>query len=187
MLGELHWGEGKKGQLYEFLKHQKDDDLRFTVFDVFMEGTYTERRQWLLSNLLPTPHVSVIPSVIAENRTEIDLRYGLWLTEGYEGCVVKSHDSGLVMGSCSWVKMKEFQSRSVVIVSIDPSRERVTVKGSGKEFGMKVSTVEKIKLQVGDIIEIEHLGELESGALRNPVYKPKEYPYGKKSESITGA
>lgn len=191
LLGELHWGDGKKGQLYEFLSHQKDDDLRFTVFDVDMPGTYEERIAWLVKHIpswTSTGHVRLITNNRADNKAEVMELYKCWTQDseegGYEGIVVKSADSRLIMGPCSWVKMKEFQSCECTITSIDPSRERIEVDPCqymnnpiGRKpvrVGVKVPTVEKIKLRVGDIIEIEHLGILDSGALRNPVYKPRE-------------
>ena len=171
LLGELHWGDGKKGALYEFLKHQKDNALRFTAFDIDIPGTYIERRYKLIQSISPTSHVSVIPVTICQNRAEAMAAYRKYVDEGYEGAVFKSFDTRLVMGNCSWVKVKEVETKLCTISAIDPSRERIEVD---KQTGVKVPTIEKMKLKIGQMVEIEHLGQLASGALRNPVYKPKE-------------
>ena len=99
LLGELHWGDGKKGALYEFLKHQKDNALRFTAFDIDIPGTYIERRYKLIQSISPTSHVSVIPVTICQNRAEAMAAYRKYVDEGYEGAVFKSFDTRLVMGN----------------------------------------------------------------------------------------
>jgi hypothetical protein len=172
LLGELHWGDGKSGDLYEFLKHQTDDELRFTVFDVDMPGmSYEYRRKWLEENIKDTAHVKLIGNDRIADEAEVKLAYHYITNAGYEGIVVKSADSRLILGVSPWVKMKHRETRSCIIVDISPVQERISVLTDGKhEVGVKVPNIVKRTLNIGDIVEIEHQGVLSKGGLRHPVY-----------------
>ena len=79
LLGELYWGDGKAGALYEFLKHQTDDELKFMVFDVDIPGTYFDRRMWLIDNISPTPHVRIVDASRALTKEDIERNYDYYV------------------------------------------------------------------------------------------------------------
>ncbi len=180
LLGELHWGDGKKGALYEFLKHQKDDALRFTIFDIDMPGSYIERRAILTTTISPTSNVSIIPVTIVKDRKEAMEAYRKYLDEEYEGSVFKSFDGLLTMGSCAWVKVKDKDTLDLEVVHIDPIRERIEVyfrdtanQMKAVHVGVKCLDKDKRTLKVGDIVEISHMGILSEGSLRSPIFLRK--------------
>ena len=170
LLGELHWGEGKSGALYEFLKHQKDDELRFTVFDVNMPGTYEERSKWLGEHIKDTKHVQLVDHRRMLSKDGVMEAYRDYTDDCYEGIVVKSADSRLIMGPCPWVKLKHRTTIIGVVSEIDTSLERIEFIYKGHAIGLKCANVTKRTLKIGDEIEVEHQGELSQGGLRHPVY-----------------
>ncbi len=172
LLGELHWGDGRAGDLYEFLKHQDDDELRFTVFDVDIPSGYKGRHEWLRLHIMPSAHVSIADSYLAHDQTQVNYYYKDCIKRGYEGIVVKSADSRLIMGPCSWVKIKHRETITCIILKIDYNRERIEVMGDPemKSIGVKVPNKVKTTLKVGDLVEIEHMGVLSQGGLRHPCY-----------------
>ena len=178
LLGELYWGDGKAGALYEFLKHQTDDELKFMVFDVDIPGTYFERRMWLIEHISPTPHVRIVDASRALTKDNIEPNYDYYVhCLRYEGIVVKSGDSRLIMGICPWVKMKNKETSDLPVAYIDPTLERIDVwvqlsddNHIGKMCGVKVMNKVKATLKIGDIVEIEHQGILSQGGLRHPVF-----------------
>lgn len=172
LLGELHWGEGKAGDLYEFLKHQKDDELNFTVFDVDMPGPYEERRKWLSKHMIKTKHVDLIWTTGPCNKEQIMPEYEKWISEGYEGVVVKAADAPLIMGPCPWTKMKKREMIECMVSMVDTSLERIEIihVAARIQCGVKVPDNIKRTLKVGDMVEIEHQGILSKGGLRHPVY-----------------
>ncbi|MDD5496587.1 MAG: hypothetical protein PHP46_05765 [Candidatus Omnitrophica bacterium] len=178
LLGELYWGDGKAGALYEFLKHQTDDELKFMVFDVDMPGTYLDRRLWLIEHISPTPHVRIVDASRALTKDDIEPNYDYYVHGlHYEGIVVKSGDSRLIMGVCPWVKMKNKETSDLPVAYIDPTQERIDVwvqlsddNRIGKMCGVKVMNKIKATLKIGDIVEIEHQGILSQGGLRHPTF-----------------
>jgi hypothetical protein len=88
----------------------------------------------------------------------------------YEGIVVKSADSRLIMGPCPWVKLKHRTTIIGVVSEIDTSLERIEFIYKGHAIGLKCANVTKRTLKIGDEIEVEHQGELSQGGLRHPVY-----------------
>ena len=184
LLGELYWRGGTAGALYEFLKHQTDDELKFMAFDVDLPLPYLERHKWLVENVRGMPHVITPLSVMALNEAQVYELYKQYADDmHYEGAVVKSFDSRLIMGVCPWVKIKKKDNLDLMIVAIDPTLERIEVQvpvdavqvmAYGKKLshtcGVKVPNKIKATLKVGDIVEIEHQGILSKGGLRHPVF-----------------
>jgi ATP-dependent DNA ligase len=86
---------------------------------------------------------------------------------GYEGLVVRENRTTRGTG---W-KLKQRFTADLPVTYIDPSSQSVTVDVNGVECSVKVSTQNKQKLKIGDMIEIEYFCRTDSGSLRNPVFK----------------
>ena len=107
LYGELHWGEGKSGDLYKLLKNPNDDQLNYTIFDVDLPYTYELRKGWILHHIKPNGQVRVISALFCSNKRELDLLYDIILEEGYEGIVVKlPHNPLIKAGNPYWIKRK---------------------------------------------------------------------------------
>jgi len=145
------------------------------VFDVDMPLSYLERRSWLIENISPTPHVRIVDSSRVMTKDDVRLHYEHYVNAlHYEGIVVKSADSRLIMGVSPWVKLKKKETSDLEVISIDQTQERIEVLvhngTASKGVGVKVMNKVKATLKVGDIVEIEHQGILSKGGLRHPVF-----------------
>lgn len=173
LLGELHYGEGKARDFYK-IKGAEEDELNFTVFDVNISLPYHERCKWLIEHVRGTPHVNRVLSVMALNKEQVLKIYNQYVDDmGYEGAVVKSFDSRLIMGPCPWVKLKKKETLDLKVVAISSTQERIEVLHENKRVGVKCLNKHKKDLKIGDIVEIEYQGVLEGGSLRHPVFLRK--------------
>ena len=173
LLGELHWGEGKAGDFYK-IKPASGDDLNFTVFDVDLPLPYLDRHKWLIEHIGATQHVSVVLAIMALNKEQVHEIYNQYADEmGFEGAVIKSFDSRLIMGPCPWVKIKKKETLDLEVVQISTTQERIEVLYMDKRVGVKCLDKDKKDLKVGNIVEIEHQGILSGGGLRHPIFVRK--------------
>jgi len=194
LFGELFWGEGKAGALYDFLSHQKDDNLRFCIFDIYdptLDGKgYEERREAMISILdskayadqdkvlMTKPHYLEVPNdllaLIASNKLQ-----------GWEGLVVKNKDSvlyangSMIMNQTGWVKIKHKATGDYVVSHIDPIQERMDVNVNGRLVGCKLVNKYRPFVHVGDVVEITHMGILSNQGLRHPSFTGKIVSGGK--------
>lgn len=185
-LGELYYGNGKAGSLYELLSHKIDDDLKLAVHDIsrlndeILGNKPLCERKEVLSYLLPEHSIK---SQILNNIYDINNIFAAATHQGYEGVVVKHMYSKLCFGPCDWVKMKFKDQNEYDVVHIDPYKERIEIcaygpPGSnthvhGTKVGVKAPNRYKKYIKVGDVVTIEHQGRLQSGSLRHPVLIPK--------------
>jgi ATP-dependent DNA ligase len=186
LFGELYWGEGKAGALYDFLSHQKDDNLKFAIFDAYnpalSNATYEDRREWLTSNVYPhlkNSNVGVIKPFYIEDNIELERLIASNREDGFEGIVVKNRDSMLfnsttmIETQLGWVKVKHSFTSDCVVVEIDPQLERMEVDCNGRRVGVKLVNKYKPFVHVGNTVEVEHMGVLVNGGLRHPVFRGK--------------
>lgn len=184
LLGELCFGEGKKGQLYEFLKYKKDDNLNYFAYDILeyedrdLRNLPLVERKKILSNLeIPNIRAGIfhVNGFVASDKQKAREHFKRFISNGYEGGVVKNKHEPFYAKSSYWVKMK-YKDRSIYpIAYIDPTRDRIEITvdtDQKKRVGVKVS--KKAQLHVGQMVLIEHLGLLESGSLRNPIFLEAE-------------
>lgn len=180
LLGELIYKNGKAGELYELLKHKKDDDLKFVPFDLLSwgdkdtRGWKLEDRRGTLLHQLRMGRELVDMTYKVKDEESATISYEKIITEGYEGAVIKSLDSTYVEGPCSWVKLKKKDRNELLVVSIDKNKERMEVMHGTTIVGVKLPSKYKKLIRVGQTVTIEHQGVLESGSLRHPVYIPTE-------------
>jgi hypothetical protein len=188
-LGELFFGEGKKGDLYKLLSHKQDDealnikiyDVAHIINDVEMKAGETALidRKEILSELFTT---HLIQPIVIQNKKEAMEVFETAKKAGYEGIVIKNFDGKLLNGPCSWVKMKDKDQNNYQIALIDRLKERIeilvpipsitpgTSSPSFIHVGCKCANKYKKYLKVGDWVTIEHQGVLDSGSLRHPVF-----------------
>lgn len=186
MLAELYYGDGKRNALYKLNSNKESNDLKLAVFDlvncdgVDMTASPLLDRKEMLHKILASPPIK--PTVLNGPVDAINFFHRM-VTDGYEGAVIKSMDSRLVRGPCSWVKLKMKDRSDYEVISIDPNKERIAVAvpkvpSSPVQrwvgVGVKASTRYKRHINVGDKVTIEHQGVLPSGSLRHPVLIPKK-------------
>lgn len=195
VLGELHWGDGKNGALYDFLKHKEDDGLYFTMFDCLeYEGislrllSLMKRREALI-DIIQRIHMGWVylsKSVWCENIDEVNECIEENKRDGYEGVVIKPAHS-VFNGGSNWIKIKHTATMDLSVARVDPALERIDVwvpsesANTATLCGVKVMNKVKATLKIGDIVEIKHFGRLSQGGLRHPSFVRKRYDKTKPS------
>lgn len=186
--GELVYGEGKSGDLYEFLKNKTSNGLRFVIFDIIsldgksLTSESTLDRKEMLIELFDDKrdmlNTKVLCPAVAHSKSEVETIYLKVIKMGYEGVVIKNFHEKYISGPCNWVKMKHRDINAYKVCYIDPVKERIEVTvatiNTTRPVGVKVMNNIKKLLKVGDVVNIEHQGVLPMGGLRHPVFRGKE-------------
>ena len=201
IFGELHWGDGKSGALYDFLSHATDDLLNFTIFDVhnptLNNADYETRREWIITNILGHKlwscdcQVRITRPMFIEDIQALDKYIKDNKDDGWEGLVVKNKDSVLFSGSLievqsGWVKVKHKTTGDYEVKAIDPILERMDIEvplpntNVLRLVGVKLVNKYKPYVAEGDWVEIEHQGQLTQGGLRHPNFMGKVTKKGKR-------
>jgi len=174
LLCEIIYKEGKRGDLYKLLSNQDNDDsLNIKVFDIDRRFDDYLTRSELLLKYIPTDYL-VTKKMLNSKEEAMEWAQDV-LSIGYEGIVVKNLTGSLVFGPCDWVKIKPRDTNKYMVAYIDPIKERIEVSVTSangtKNVGVKVSTKIKSTLRLGQQVDIEHQGILDTGGLRHPVFK----------------
>jgi len=183
LLGELFYGMGKAGDLYKFLSHKNDPDLSYKVFDIALakdesgkvlisaDDPIESRKEFLLELFLKSTTMHIpLKSYLVNYEEEQKAIYDKAIEAGFEGVVVKPLGTKLLDGSCSYVKIKNKDRVTALVVNIDPVLERMDVEFNDVAIGVKLVNKDKARIKVGDLVVIEHQGILPSGSLRHPVF-----------------
>jgi len=193
MIAELYYGEGKRNALYDLNSNKESDTLNLKIFDLLeLDGNDITQDQLIdrkeaLQDIFPTNTTFLNKTKPIKNKAEAEA-YFKWTTDnGYEGAVIKSLDSALIAGPCSWVKMKFKDQSDYEVHLIDPVKERIEVlvpivnahpsptnQQKYVRVGVKAASRYKRFIRVNDKVTIEHQGVLDSGSLRHPVLIPKQ-------------
>ena len=190
ILCEVYWDDGKAGKLYELNSNKTNDNIRIAMFDIL---SYNDTvigdlelitRKEVLFDLFGKrwqPQYVVVTDKIEANEV-----FQASTVSGWEGIVVKNLDSPLTLGPCSWVKMKFKDQSDYKVILVDQTKERIEIEApavtsnSGGttwiSVGVKAPNRYKKHIKVGDVVTIEHQGQMKSGSLRHPVLiKKKEW------------
>jgi ATP-dependent DNA ligase len=182
LLVEICWERGLKGSFYKLLENKSSKDLMIMPHDILFLNEKDLRDRPLVDRkeiLYETIGELQLPTRLVENKEEVEKWFKIVTDKGYEGIVLKSLDSPLVLGPCSWVKMK-VKDRNDYQVALVDVKERIAViaslptNGSNTYVGVKAPNRYKKHIKVGDMVTIEHQGILKSGSLRHPVLIPKK-------------
>lgn len=185
-LAELYYGGGKLHAIYDLNSNKKSDTLNLKIFDVVQlkqhvvtNESFLDRREYLAECLNKD---MLVEGEVVKDAHDCDLYFKGVTDEGYEGIVVKEFDSHLIMGPCSWAKMKGKDQTDYEVSLVDTSKERIEVLvpvvaqvASPPAFvkvGCKAPNRYKKHITKGDMVTIEHQGVLPSGSLRHPVLIP---------------
>ena len=186
--GELHYNGGIAGDLYKLLSHKEDDNLNFTVFDWSATGSllnhnFLDRREILLRayrkafegrNKFETDKLRIVPFDFCESKGEIHDSFNKFVSEGYEGVVVRPTlwNTGF--------KWKSRDTADLKVLSADKWKERIGLENPnnpGTELcGCKINKSYDVRVaMVGLIVEIEYLQKLHNDkgvltGLRNPSF-----------------
>jgi len=183
LVGEVYWGEGKLGALYDLLSKKKDDGIKIKIFDIIAINHSSTKSLSLLKRKELIHEAGLghwaVECAVVDNKKSARKYFNKKVNEGYEGIVVKDFTSPYISGPCSWVKMKFKDQNDYKVLLVDAVKERIEVgvpspKGPDMiRVGVKAPNRYKAHISVGDTVTIEHQGILFSGSLRHPVLIPK--------------
>ena len=171
-------------------KYRKDESekVKYHVYDLVLPGlSFTERLaelRTIIEEYKPT-HIELVPTYIVNNKEELLERHKQFLSEGYEGTIIRHGESGYEINkrSSSLLKFKDFQDLACEIVDVEPSEKRPT-QGifickleDGRTFGtgMKFSFEEREEIltnkanYLGKTAEIRFFEYTDEGLPRFPV------------------
>ena len=129
-LAELYHEEGKIQLGAELNSNKTSDLLNLKAFDILQlnedlvsEETFIDRREGLVDCLGDL----AIGGVVVNDRGQAEQYFHEVVQQGYEGVVMKEFDSHLVMGPCSWAKMKHKDQSDYEVLVVETDKERIEV------------------------------------------------------------
>ena len=171
-------------------KYRKDESekIKYHVYDLVLPNIPFIERLALLETIIRETkpnHIELVPTYIVENKQELLERHKQFLSEGYEGTIIRHGNSGYEINkrSGSLLKFKDFQDLACEIVDVEPSEKRPT-QGificklkDGRTFGtgMKFSFEEREEIlnnktnYIGKTAEIRFFEYTDEGLPRFPV------------------
>lgn len=200
--GELYI-HAKKDNFQKIVSAVKRDEpnhltesVEYHVYDVHHANTpkdFTDRKQWILDNIVETNKIKVVPTYEVTNPAELRSKYDEFISQGYEGAIVRNKLGHYKVDgrSADLQKVKEFQDQEFPIVGAYENKGKqagqctFTCKmPDGTTFGVKPKgtaeqrekywddwTADEIK--VGDLLTVAYFSMTTSD---NPVPR---FPIGK--------
>jgi len=109
-----------------------EPDFTFHMFDVVDrrgQGYSDARDRWMRDMVRPhTPRVSLVPHVRANSAAQLEILENTWLTEGYEGAMLRDPSGPYKHGrstlSEGWlIKVKRFTDGEAVVIGLEEAEE----------------------------------------------------------------
>lgn len=188
--GELYAHGYSFQQNMEFIKKWRPNDdgsiqVKFHCYDTVVEDTFTRRLLVRDTNLSNVKHVVFVETVRIKSEADLKKQHQKYLSEGYEGTIVRHGDAPYKINgrSSNLLKYKDFQDIAVPIVDIEPAEQRpewgvpVLQLPDGRTFkaGMKYSHEERKNFldnkdtYIGSTAEIRFFELSDEGIPRFPV------------------
>ena len=183
-LGELYFDGGKLNDIYKLNSNKSSDACELVLFDILQWNPECVTNYSLLDRkellAMCVGDLAIGGEVVAD-KAEATAFFEKAKANGYEGVVIKEFDSHLVIGPCSWAKLKGKDQTDYKVLSVDVDKERIEVAVPYVDssnnptivvLGCKAPNRYKKHIKIGDVVTIEHQGVLPSGSLRHPVLIP---------------
>lgn len=131
------------------------EQVKYHVYDMVMDAPFEERRAILYNLLrnLDNPNIEIVPTWIVNSKEEIVEFHQRFISQGYEGTMVRHSDEGYAVNkrSSQLLKYKDFIDEVYTVNEVWPSESRpeqgviecVTSKGITFNCGMKFSHAER--------------------------------------------
>ena len=167
------------------------EQVKYHVYDMVMDAPFEERRAILYNLLrnLDNPNIEIVPTWIVNSKEEIIEFHQRFISQGYEGTMVRHSEEGYAVNkrSSQLLKYKDFLDEVYEVVDVIPSESRpdqgVVVCGKihyGKErtlfnCGMKFSHFDRKMIlamkheYIGKMAEVRFFEYTDGGIPRFPV------------------
>lgn len=175
-------------KLIKKYRKNESEKVKYHVYDIVLPNmSFTERLALLRTIIRESKpnYIELVPTYIVENKQELLERHKQFLSEGYEGTIIRHGNSGYEINkrSGSLLKFKDFQDLACEIVDVEPSEKRPThgificKVSDGRTFGtgMKFSFEEREEILtnkkdfIGKTAEIRFFEYTDDGLPRFPV------------------
>ena len=164
--------------------------LHYSIFDVIINGTLINRRQWIEGLFLQYPyarrHVFMVPQDNCDDHETLDKLYEKHLASGYEGVMIKDPEAPYTIGiSLNTLKRKPMHTEDVKVIDavvgvgkyenklgaliVDVKGERVSV-GTGFTDSQRDTIWDDHLLGklTGRVVEVAYQSVTKNGKLRFP-------------------
>ena len=186
--GELY-AHGKTFQenmkLIKKYRPNTSEDVKFHVYDMVSNDNFTERYEKLKEISQGAAQIVIVPTYKITSKEELDTYHAQFISEGYEGSIVRHGKSPYKVNgrSSNLLKYKDFIDMAVTLIDVLPAEQRsewgvpVLEMEDGRTFraGARMSHDERKDLlsnkqnYIGKTAEIRYFEETDDGLPRFPV------------------
>ena len=169
-------------------KYRKDEteQVKYHVYDIVIDAPFYDRHVMLnaLVERMENLHIEIVPTYLVSNETEMKNYHSRFVSEGYEGTMIRHSDEGYAVNkrSSQLLKYKDFIDEVYEVVDVIPSEARpdqgIVVCTSDKgnfNCGMKFSHFDRKMMlamkgeYIGRTAEIRFFEYTDGGLPRFPV------------------
>lgn len=111
-------------------KYRKDktEQVKYHVYDIVMDAPFPERHFSLVAlvTALENPNIELVPTYLVNNETEMKQYHVQFISEGYEGTMVRHSNETYAVNkrSSQLLKYKDFIDEVYEVVDVVPSESR---------------------------------------------------------------
>ena len=175
-------------KLIKKYRKNESEKVKYHIYDIVLPNLKFSERYSLLKAIFASEkpvHSELVPTFLIRNKQELLEKHKQFLSEGYEGTIVRWGNSGYEINkrSGSLLKFKDFQDLACEIVNVEPSEKRpshgifICKVSDGRTFGtgMKFSFEEREEIlankkdYIGKTAEIRFFEYTDDGLPRFPV------------------
>lgn len=185
--GELYFHGGNFQENMRLIKKYRKgetENIQYHVYDIVMDRPFNSRNAHIKAGLEESKNIVFVKTAKIRNEKDLTNFHKEFLSQGYEGSIVRWGDAGYKANgrSSNLLKYKDFQDIACKIIDITPADSRPewgvpTLEYKGKKFqaGMKYSHAEREdflknkKAYIGKTAEIRFFEYSEDGIPRFPV------------------
>ena len=161
------------------------ENVKYHVYDMISDKPFIERYNELKTLVFGLPNIEVVPLVEINSPTELEEYYGKFMSEGYEGIMIRWGTDGYKVNgrSDNLLKYKKFFDVAVPIVDITPNdaiptHGTIWIEYNGKvvKTGARLSHEEREDIltnkeeYIGKTAEVRYFETTDDGSLRFPVF-----------------
>ena len=162
------------------------EKVKYHVYDIVMDAPFIQRYEKISELIADNPNIELVPTHIANNELEVAFFHAQFISQGYEGTMVRHSKEGYAVNkrSSQLLKYKDFLDEIYEVIDVNPSESRpeqgvvmCLCKKTQETFstGMKFSHIEREEIlinkqnYIGQKAEIRFFEYTDKGLPRFPV------------------
>jgi len=138
-------------KLIKKYRKRETEQVKYHVYDIVIDAPFYDRHFMLMALVqrMENPNIEVVPTYLASNETEMKRYHSRFVSEGYEGTMIRHSDEGYAVNkrSSQLLKYKDFFDETFTVVDIVPSESR-------PDQGVVVCS--KVMEQAGDNVWVQN-------------------------------